>query len=193
MPFTPCLDDDETLLCNDCLQFPPNFKSCRSAVQYSASLQKLIVGFKQHDQTYTLPIFTTWLKNLTNEIEALESYVFVPVPIHYYKMLNRHYNQAALLAKSLGKSLHLPSWLDMLIRIKHTKPQGTITLKERSKNVKNVFELNKKYEANVKGQNIILIDDVYTSGSTVKACTKILLNSGAKNVRVLTLARTVRQ
>lgn len=179
--------------CNACLQDPPHFEKARAALIYNPSLQKLIVGFKQHDQTASLAVFTDWLFKLTMLFnDTLSDHICLPVPIHYFKMFHRHYNQAALLAHALAKRLTCQYWPNALIRIKHTKPQGTVFARDRKKNIKNAFKINPKFKVKIQNKKLILVDDVYTSGSTAKECTKICLNAGAKTVKILTIARTVK-
>ncbi len=193
LPYIESFDKGETLYCSLCLQAPPIYEKCRSAVQYSQAVQKLIVGFKQYDQTATLPVFTAWLKKLCSQFDRIEDHILIPIPIHYIKMFNRHYNQAALLSKALAKETGCRTWLNGMIRTKHTKPQGKVRITERASNVKGAFAINLKYKNQIKGKAFILIDDVYTSGSTVNECTKLLLNEGAKHVKILTIARTIKQ
>ena len=80
---------------------------------------------------------------------------------------------------------------DLMVRIKDTKSQIFLKKKERENNLKNVFAVNEKYLETVKGKNILLVDDVMTTGATVENCAKILKKHGAKKVKVLTIAKTI--
>jgi ComF family protein len=104
---------------------------------------------------------------------------FVPVPLHPERFRIRGYNQAELLAKELSFRLGIPS-LNVLVREKPTKPQFKLKREERMKNVIGVFTVSKKLKTKVKGANIILIDDITTTGSTLRECAKILKKSGVK-------------
>ena len=115
-----------------------------------------------------------------------------PVPLHYVRFVTRRYNQSALLAHALAKHTNLPVLPDALTRTRHTKPQTGLTRKQRENNVKGAFAANPKHTHHIKGKHILLIDDVFTTGSTLHACTKALLKAGAMQVNVLTLARTVK-
>ena len=107
-------------------------------------------------------------------------------------MIARRYNQAAIIAFALGKDVNLPVLPDLLIRKRHTKTQGHLSAKARFVNVKRAFELNEKYADKIKGKTIILIDDVYTTGATVRECAKVLTKAGVGKVHVLTLAKSAR-
>ena len=115
------------------------------------------------------------------------------VPLHRRKRQKRGYNQAELLAKAFGRRTDKPVKRLLKCRRK-TKDQAKLNLKDRRVNVREAFRLCRKstsLQESLKGKRIILIDDVYTSGSTVSECARVLRQAGAKEVRVLTLARTI--
>jgi ComF family protein len=109
-----------------------------------------------------------------------------PVPIHWRREHNRGYNQSELLARSYadkrGQQLEL-----LLKRVVYTKPQSALKRAERAKNIKNVFELRKGCP-DLKGKSVLLIDDIFTTGSTVDECTRVLKKHGAKSVYVYCLS-----
>ncbi|MEK7802060.1 MAG: phosphoribosyltransferase family protein, partial [Pseudomonadota bacterium] len=111
---------------------------------------------------------------------------------HWRRLLSRRYNQSAILAHSLSKINNIPTWADALQRNRHTAPQGHKNARDRHANVKNVFSVSPQYEERIKGKNIVLIDDVLTTGATVEECTHTLLKAGAAKVNVLTIARIVK-
>ena len=110
----------------------------------------------------------------------------VPVPLHWLKKLIRGYNQSALIAKRLSKLIGIP-YLDPLCRSRWTRSQTKLTRTKRKQNLKNVFKL--KNGIDLESKSIILVDDVFTTGSTMAACTLELLNAGANHVDILALAR----
>jgi ComF family protein len=115
----------------------------------------------------------------------------VVVPLHKKRLLQRKFNQSALLAKNLQKlAPQLIFFSDFLIRTKHTKPQTTLKKKQRENNLKNAFALNEKYSNQVRGKNFLLIDDVTTTGATLENCAKVLKKHGAKKIVTLTIAKT---
>jgi ComF family protein len=113
--------------------------------------------------------------------------VIAPVPLHRWRLLKRHYNQSALLALAIGKEVKKPVAVDLLERRRATDSQGHLSRKERRENVAGAFVLKKG--AAIAGKNVVLVDDVLTSGATVNECARILLKAGAAGVYVLTLAR----
>lgn len=120
-----------------------------------------------------------------------EADFIVPVPLHFWRLVSRRYNQAALIAQSLAKETDKPVISNLLRRTRATPSQGH--LKQRFRNVRRAFVLDPKYTEDVKGKTIVLVDDVYTTGATVRECAKVLMKSGAGKVHVLTLARVVRE
>lgn len=115
------------------------------------------------------------------------------VPLHRRKRRNRGYNQAELLAKAFGRRTGKP--VKQLLKCRRrTKDQTKLSLKDRRANVREAFRLLSKstsWQENLRDKRIILIDDVYTSGSTVNECAWVLRRAGAKEVKVFTLARTI--
>lgn len=115
-----------------------------------------------------------------------ENWIIVPVPLHKKRQNWRGFNQSALLAKLLAIKIGI-KYEDCLIRTKHTKAQMSLKSEDRHTNIRNAFILNPKYS--VKDKKILLIDDVWTTGSTLKECTSLLKRNGGKTVWGLTIAR----
>ena len=109
----------------------------------------------------------------------------IPVPLGPGALKDRGFNQSLLIASALSKRKKLPLRIDALRKIADTRPQVGLSAKERAANVKKAFSCTRK----LTGMNILLIDDVMTTGATVNACSRQLLRSGAGSVNVLTLAR----
>jgi len=115
--------------------------------------------------------------------------MIVPVPLHIKKLRQRGFNQSAILARALKKKWRIPLNYFLLKRAKFTLTQTGLDKKEREKNIKGAFEVTSAKD--VKDKNIILVDDVYTTGATVNECAKTLRKAGAKDVAILTLARVL--
>jgi ComF family protein len=113
----------------------------------------------------------------------------VPVPLHYIRLRQRGFNQAALLAKRLGATLKISVDYSCLKRSRWTAPQTGLSRRQRAVNVKGAFELIKPEK--VRGKSVLLLDDVLTTGETVNQCSRVLKKGGASEVIVLTVARTV--
>ena len=113
----------------------------------------------------------------------------VPVPLHPKRLQERGFNQSGLLAKEFSRRLGLPISFDLLVRKKWTQPQTRLNRKERLENVKGAFGL---CEADaVRGRRILLLDDVFTTGTTLSECAKTLKRAGGSEVHVLTVTRAV--
>ncbi|GAB6888125.1 hypothetical protein JCM13304A_16230 [Desulfothermus okinawensis JCM 13304] len=112
--------------------------------------------------------------------------IIVPVPIHKNRLKLRGFNQSLEISRRLSKVIQVPIEKNTLIRIKDTIPQVGLKKSARKKNVRNVFCVL----GDVRGANLILVDDVYTSGATVSECARVLKGSGAKVIGLLVLART---
>lgn len=189
--FAPLSNDEKNLSCASCLTDPPEFSMARSALGYDDASRDFILGFKHGDQTHAVVTMVPWLRAAGTDFWGRADMI-VPVPLHRWRLLRRRYNQAALMAKAMGKAMQKPVIVDALNRIRATPTQGHLKADERRRNVKSAFAVNVKRRAVLQGKSIVLIDDVYTTGSTVKECARVLLDGGAKEVFVLTLARVVR-
>ena len=113
--------------------------------------------------------------------------VLVPVPLDKKKLKFRGYNQSEEMAKELAEVLNVPVVLDNLIKIKSTAPQMELKKEEREKNLQKAFKT--KNPAGVAGKKVFLVDDVYTTGSTMSECARVLRSAGAKSVWGIALAR----
>ena len=116
----------------------------------------------------------------------------VPIPAHWLRLLQRRYNQAALLANRLGKALSLQVAPDALIRPGRTKVQDGMTREDRFRNVADAFAPHPKRGGLLRGRHILLVDDVMTSGATFAAVTEVCHAAGASHVSVLALARVAK-
>lgn len=174
--------------CTPCLQNPPAFTRARAAMLYDDVSAWLILKFKHADGTHMVPILTRLLQLVGQDMIAPDVIV-MPVPLHRWRLLKRRYNQAGLLSAALAKANGLRHIPHGLRRVRHTESQGRKNGAERHDNVSRAFAVAPACHAAVIGQNILLIDDVLTSGATVQHCARVLLEAGAARVEVLTLAR----
>jgi len=185
------LDDESegaALLCPSCLKkVKTPFRYSRSAMYYDEASKNLILAFKFMDKTENSHLLATMLKYAGRDIFEAGVDVLMPVPLHYSRLLKRKYNQSALLAHNLEKMTGIPADCLSLERHKKTRPQVEFSGVERVRNVKDAFRV--KYPQKVKNKRIVLIDDVLTTGSTLKECAFALKKAGAKSVDTLTVAR----
>ncbi len=180
------LPEDEGRLCSNCLKEPPIFHSLRSAFIYDKYSKQLILPFKHADRIDMTPFLGNLMLHVGKDI--LENAdIILAVPLHHKRLIKRKYNQAALLAHYLAKETNKKFLPNTLKRIIHTKTQGHDNAEQRKRNVKNAFSIKNKDK--IKGKNVLIIDDVYTTGATLNECAKELYNAGAKCVDCLTAAR----
>lgn len=193
VPLPPLGDSapDLGLKCADCLTDPPSFTAARSALAYDDASRKLILGFKHADQTYAVKTFVPWLTRAGAGFWSADP-LLVPVPLHRWRLLRRRYNQAAILAQGLSRETKHTCIPDLLIRTRATPTQGHLKAGERVKNVSKAFGIHPRHADKVRGRAIVLVDDVLTTGATVRECSDILLKAGASSVNVLTIARAVK-
>ena len=177
-------------LCGACARAHPPFDRARAAMRYDEASRKLILAFKHGDRLHLAPAFGTWLKRAGAELIAAAD-LAVPVPLHWTRLFARRYNQAAVLAHAIHAAGGPPVGADWLVRRRRTPSQGKRNAAQRLLNVRAAFAV--RPHRDVKGKRILLIDDVFTTGATVGECAGILRRAGARQVDVLTLARTVRQ
>lgn len=176
-------------LCGSCLAEPKLYGRARASLVYDDASRPLILAFKHGDQTQLTVTFAPWLQSASQPLMP-DIDLIAPVPLHWLRLLRRRYNQAALLGQQVSKLSGKPCLPDLLIRARNTPTQGHLNAKQRHENVSRAFRFNPKRQ--VDGKNILLVDDVYTTGATIEECTRILLANGAQRVDVLTLARVVR-
>lgn len=182
----------EGALCGACLDHAPAFDAARAAVAYNDASRRLILDFKYGDKIHAAGTFLPWMiRSGAQLIDACD--VIVPVPLHPLRLWQRRFNQSAVLATALARHSGKPHSPDALLRRRATKPQKGLKRAERLKNVKGAFAANPKRRADIAGKNILLIDDVFTSGATLDECAKALKAAGAAAVYILTLARVTRE
>lgn len=144
------------------------------------------IRLKYHNKRYYAEIFG---KELADEFEfqirRWGIQAIIPIPLHRSKMRKRGYNQAELLAKQLSECMGIPIEKDVLYRIKKTRPLKEMNGEQRHRNLKGAFAVSKSWNPR---QNILLIDDIYTTGSTIERAAGILKKAGVKNVYFLTLS-----
>jgi ComF family protein len=172
-------------LCPLCQRDPLQIDGVRSVAYFDGTLREAIHHFKYYNrQALAIPLG----KLMSNywEKSPLPAEIIVPVPLHSNRLRERGYNQAALLARELGKSTGLPVVENGLVRVRATRPQVELNAQERKENVSDAFHCS---NTELKGKRILLIDDVCTTGATLEACSIALQQVSARSVWALTLAR----
>lgn len=189
LPFDTCFP--EPVLCGVCMRDPPSWDKARSTLAYDDHSRTLLLAFKHGDRLDLAPLLGRLLMQSAGEL-AQEADLVAAVPMHRMRLLSRQYNQAAVLARRVGLATGLPVIPDLLRRTRATESQGRKSALARARNVRGAFDLRENYCDTIRGSRILLIDDVLTTGSTVRECAKTLKKHGAGAVVVATLARALR-
>jgi len=166
------------------------------ALYYDNLIRKLIKSAKYKPYFYSLLekltlILVKKIKNspLYKNYFLKENFILLPIPLTLRKKAERGFNQAEIIASTLSLQLNLPLDLKILKKIKNTKSQSLLSLKERRENIKNSFKVD---PSKVKGRSFILVDDLITSGSTINEAAKILKKAGAYKIWAFALARNLK-
>jgi ComF family protein len=187
-PFELASDAAEGGLCSSCVDLPPPFGRARAALNYDKAARRLILPFKHGDRIEFAAVLARLMADAGERLLD-DAEVLVPVPLHRRRLFVRRYNQAALLAKVLGRMTEREVIIDALARIRITATLGGKSAAERRDEVGAAFVVRQRRAASLTGRRVLLIDDVMTSGATAIACTEQLLAAGVDSVDVLVAAR----
>ena len=153
-------------------------------------IRREILEYKFDDKAYYYKtISQVFLKN-KKICEILKTYdIIIPVPIHNKRRKERGYNQSELIARAISKTLGIPIVKNVLVKIKNTVPQSSLNKVQRAENANGVYSA--KNHTKLRNKKILLIDDIYTTGSTLNECANALIQKGIKReqIGVLTLAK----
>lgn len=184
-------DPGEEMLCGACLREPPPYDRARAVLRYDDASRRLVLGFKHADRTEAAATFAAWMARAAPQLVA-ESAVIAPVPLHWRRLFGRRYNQSALLSQALAAQSRRPGLPDLLVRRRATPSQGRLSAAQRRRNVAGAFAVRAGHGEVLRGRRLLLVDDVMTTGATVRACARAALAAGAEAVDVVVLARAVR-
>ena len=173
--------------CTACFTQQPIFQH-RSVWQYTLEAKQLIFRFKYQNQTWLTEFFGYQLMRLMLRYFP-DTTVMVPVPLHPARLSERGFNQALLLARWINQRTGVPVNYWSLVRHRNTPSQGKKTAQERQENVESAFKCHPS--RTLRGANILLIDDVYTTGSTLRACANVLAELCPANIYSVTLTKSV--
>ena len=172
--------------CFDCFKGEHVYDQGRSLWVYEGQVKESIHRFKYHQmkqykKAYIYAMIQYYKAYINWSVD-----IITPIPLHNEKLKTRKYNQSELLAVGLGLHLDIPVCRDLLIRVQNTKPQKELSDVERINNIKDAFIYNQRYDFT--GKNVLLIDDIYTTGSTIDECAKQLKNNEVNKVFFLTVS-----
>lgn len=190
LPFE--IDPGRETLCAACHARPPAFDRARAIMRYDEPSRGPILALKHADRLDLTPAFGRWLERGGRALIE-ESDLILPVPLHPYRLWSRRYNQSAELARVLARQTGKPAHFAALQRGRPTPSQGAMpSASARRRNMRGAFRISPGHKSAIAGRNILLLDDVLTTGATVEACARALKRAGAAKVFVLALARVVR-
>jgi ComF family protein len=194
-PFCTCcgnpLPGDENHLCLTCLDNSLAFTKARSSFLYQEPIRTLVLRLKFGGNLTGLASLAALAKETPSFVDLNEPDFVLPVPLHIQRLRERGFNQSLLLAQACFPEWRKKIRFDLLRRNRHTVPQTRLSGTARRNNLHQAFCLEKPHHVQeVKGKNILLVDDVFTTGSTLHECAKVLLEAGAGEIEAFTVARS---
>ena len=156
--------------------------------QYQGIIRTLILDYKFNEKTYLYKTFTNFLLKDKKIFNILKSYyTIIPVPISRKRKKERGYNQCELVSKQIAKQLQIESNTHCLYKKKDILPQSTLDKEGRKINIKGAFEIKNK--KTLENKKILLLDDIFTTGSTLNECSRIIKNANPKEICCLTITK----
>lgn len=185
----PFAHESDGLLCGACLASPPEFDRSFAPVLYDGKGRDLVLALKHGGMLACAPVMARMMATtLLASGEPLPD-LLIPVPLHRRRLLSRRFNQSQLLAAAMARELAVPVDALSLARTVATPSQGEFDRKGRFKNVRSAFSIATKLTHAINGKNILIVDDVLTTGATAGSCASALKNAGAAAVNVIAFAR----
>lgn len=162
-----------------------SFDTLTYMFKYEDIIRDKLLQYKFDEKAYLYKFFAEIMLNNCIFIDTCD--IILPVPIHKKRFAKRGYNQSDLIAKYIAKKRNIEYSNKVLIKVKNNLPQSTLNKTNRHENVLGMYNVINSQK--IQNKNILLIDDIYTTGSTVDECSKVLKQNGAKSVNVLTIAK----
>ncbi|MDF8335421.1 ComF family protein [Novosphingobium cyanobacteriorum] len=182
-------EDTAALVCAPCMMDPPRHEGIAAATLYNEASRDLVLAFK-HGRRIALAELLARL--MLARIPALEGeWLVVPVPLHRWRMWRRGFNQSALLARRIAEALGQPVLVDGLVRVRQTPSLGRLNRRQRAQALDGAIAAHAGRKDRLEGANVLLVDDVMTSGATTNACIKALRKAGVGGIRITCFARVL--
>lgn len=178
------------VLCAPCMAAPPRHDGITAATLYGDATRKLVLGFK-HGRKIGLAGLMARLIVARLPVLAGE-WLVVPVPLHRWRLWQRGYNQSALLAAPIARATGAILLVDALVRTRRTPSLGGLGARARAEVLRGAIRVHPRHAVRLRGAQVLLVDDVLTSGATSEACVKALRKAGAAKVRIACFARVLR-
>lgn len=173
-------------VCGDCRADPPYFTKAVTPYRYEGALAKAIQLLKYEEQ---VALATPLSALLIDALAGMKIDLVTGIPLHPAKLRSRSFNQSLLLAKKVAQHFSWSFQVAVMRRIRETMPQVGLSKKARQKNVRGVFSVQQ--QKMISGKRVLLVDDVYTTGATLKEGAKVLIKAGAKEVIVAAPVRMI--
>ena len=155
---------------------------------YGGVIRQIFLNYKFNEKAYLYKTFTNFLLKNEKFVEIIKSYdIIIPVPVSKERRKKRGYNQSGLIAKEISKKLNIPINQTSLKKVKNIVAQSTLNKEQREKNIQGAYIL--KNAKSLKSKKVLIIDDIYTTGSTINECSKILYEVGTNKIGALTIAK----
>ena len=156
--------------------------------KYEGIIRERLIEYKFCEAGYLYKTFATAILKNNKMCSFIKKYdIIIPVPVHKKRKRQRGYNQTELVARKVSKELDKQFEIDVLIKTKNTKPQSTLNKEARKANAKDVYQLQNKEK--ISGKKILLLDDIFTTGSTASEASRVLLMAKPQKIGVLTIAK----
>ncbi len=183
-----CGSIKENGICHICKSGEIYFDKARSVFHFNKIIQNLIHEFKYNEMKKVSQYLGKLTEEYLNRFQPFEHVdIITPIPLHKVKKRSRGFNQSEYLTREIADQMkwkHIPN---LILRKKFTETQTKLTKKQRRVNVSDAFKLNPKFD--VKNKNILIVDDVFTTGATINSASNLLRNNGVNKIYVLTIAR----
>lgn len=192
-----CINEIDKIRYNNIDEYSDSFfHKHYSAFKYEGIIRKMLIEYKFYEKSYLYKTLEKILINNKNICEFIKAYdIIIPVPIHKNRKKERGYNQSSLIIKEFSKELSKTYEINLefnskiLFKTKNTNKQSLLNKYERKINIKNAYKINENMIKSIKNKQILIFDDIYTTGSTVNECAKIIKKGCPKQIDVFTYAK----
>lgn len=178
------IQDELAEFCHDCEIKNFHFKRGVAVFAYSSAMKKSMYAFKYNNRReYGRYYGRVMAERFYDTVKGWGCDVLMPVPLHKYKFIKRGYNQAEVFARALSEEFGIPVDAHTLIRVRNTRPQKELSDVERKNNIENAFQTRIN---SIKYKKVILVDDIYTTGTTINECAGVLKRAGVEDIYFVT-------
>ncbi len=177
------------LICGPCLANPPAHDGVHAAVDYGEITRRVVLRLKYGRKLGLAPVMA---RLMMRHAAGVPDAILVPVPLHWTRLWYRGFNQSLIIARSIARQTGQQLHPNVLVRRRRTQSLGGLGRAARAREVRGVFALNTRRDLpDLRGRDVLLVDDVYTTGATANACARLLKRKGARSVHILCWARVL--